>query len=121
MLADVMMGSAIQLEIGSASSMYSEIIQLIQARQCSVICIAHLPPNAPHKARYLTRRLRAALPALRIIIGRWAPTTLANDGESSILEAGADHVCSTLEETRLYLCQLGGLQLSAAGVNDANA
>ena len=36
------------------------------------ICIADLPPSPPSKTRYLVKRLHAALPEVRIVMGRWS-------------------------------------------------
>ena len=53
------------------------------------------------------KRLRAALPELRILVGRWAPASLADESTQSLRDAGADHVAATLAQTREYL---GGLE-----------
>ena len=52
------------------------------------------------------RRLRGALPELRIAVGRWGPPALADESPQALLEAGANHVASLLAESRNYL---GGL------------
>ncbi len=52
----------------------------------SVVCFADLPPSSSSKTRYLVRRLRSALPELRIAVGRWGPPALAD--ESSQTAAG---------------------------------
>ena len=52
------------------------------------------------------KRLRAALPELRILVGRWSSPVLADESTQALREAGASHVASTLAETRTYL---GGL------------
>ena len=63
-------------------------------------------PSTSSKTRYFVKRLRAALPELRIAVGRWAPPALADDSAQPLVEAGANHVASTLVESRDYL---GGL------------
>ena len=70
------------------------------------MCLADLPPSPSSKTRYLVKRLRAALPELRILVGRWAPPALADESTQALRDAGANHVASTLMETREYL---GGL------------
>ena len=70
------------------------------------MCLADLPPSPPSKTRYLVKRLRAALPEVRILIGRWAPPALADESTQVLRDAGATLVASTLLETRTYL---GGL------------
>ena len=52
--------------------------------------ICHPAPSS--KTRYLVRRLRAALPELRIAVGRWGPPALADESAQPLLDAGANHV-----------------------------
>ena len=84
----------------------SELVTLVQAQGVSVICLADLPPSPPSKTRYLVKRLHAALPEVRILVGRWSPRALADDSTQLLRDAGATLVASTLIETRTYL---GGL------------
>ncbi len=84
----------------------SELIAVVRAQGVSVVCIADLPPSPPSKTRYLVKRLHAALPDVRIVVGRWGPPALADDATPALRDAGATLVCATLVETRDYL---GGL------------
>ena len=83
-----------------------ELVSLVGDRKFSVVCFADLPPSSSSKTRYLVRRLRAALPELRIAVGRWGPPALADESSQTLLDAGANHVASLLIESRNYL---GGL------------
>jgi len=56
--------------------------------------------------RYFVKRLRAALPDVRIVVGRWAPPALADDSTQLLRDSGASLVASTLLETRTYLAAL---------------
>jgi hypothetical protein len=96
----------IAVDITGARMQASELVPLVQAREFSVVCFADLPPSPPSKTRYLVKRLRAALPEVRILVGRWAPPALADESTQLLRESGANHVGSTLAETREYL---GGL------------
>ena len=84
----------------------SELVSLVQQRGVSVVCLADLPPSPSSKTRYLVKRLRAAFPELRILVGRWGPPALADESTQALRDAGANHVASTLAQTRDYL---GGL------------
>jgi predicted PurR-regulated permease PerM len=88
------------IDIVSPRVLTSELIELIRTSGCRVVCLADLPPSAPSKARYLTKRLRATFPQLRIVIGRWAPPGLADDDRATLIEAGATHVDTTLRSSR---------------------
>ena len=106
MLAHLLDGLPIAMEITSARMQAVELVSLVGERKFSVVCFADLPPSSSSKTRYLVRRLRAALPDLRIAVGRWGPPALADESSKTLLDAGASHVASLLIESRNYL---GGL------------
>jgi hypothetical protein len=103
MLARIVDDLPIHVEINGARLLVSEVIALVQDREYSTVCIADLPPSPPSKTRYLVRRLRAALPELRIIVGRWGPASLTDDSTQKIRDAGASRVDTVLLDTRNYL------------------
>ncbi len=103
MLARVADGLPLAVEIVQTRLQASELIALVRARGVSVVCLADLPPSAPSKTRYFVKRLRAALPELTIVVGRWAPPELADDSAQPLKDAGATFVASTLIETTAYL------------------
>jgi predicted PurR-regulated permease PerM len=106
MLAHLVEDLPVTLEITRTRMLAADVIALIHERQFSIICIADLPPSASSKTRYLLKRLRAAFPDLRIVVGRWAPPALADESTQILRDAGASHVDSTLVETRTYLVSL---------------
>lgn len=81
----------------------ADLVSLVRAEGVPVVCIADLPPSPSSKTRYLVQRLHAALPDVRIVIGRWAPAALADDSSHVLRTAGASLVASSLSETRAYL------------------
>ena len=106
MLAHVLDDLPIAVEITRTRMQASELVSLVREQGFSVVCIADLPPSPPAKTRYLVKRLRAALPELRVLVGRWAPPALADESTQVLRDSGATLVASTLLETRTYL---GGL------------
>jgi predicted PurR-regulated permease PerM len=106
MLAHVLDDLPIALEITKERMLASELVLLVQTRGIPIICLADLPPSPPSKTRYLVKRLHAALPEVRILVGRWGPPALVDDSTHLLRDAGATLVASTLAETRAYL---GGL------------
>lgn len=106
MLGLLLEHAPVRLEIVSEDALASEILAAVAERGCRVVCIADLPPSPPSKTRYLVKKLRAASPDLKILVGRWAPASLADDHPQVLLEAGATHVGSTLLETRDHLLEL---------------
>ena len=103
MLAHLLDDLPIGVEISSGRLQASELVALVRAHACPVVCIADLPPSPPSKTRYLVKRLRAAFPDVRILVGRWGPPALADESTQALRDAGADLVASTLLESRTYL------------------
>jgi hypothetical protein len=106
MLAQLLDDLPIAMEITGARLQAVELVSLVRDREFSVVCFADLPPSSSSKTRYLVRRLRSALPELRIAVGRWGPPALADERSQPLLDAGANHVASLLMESRHYV---GGL------------
>jgi predicted PurR-regulated permease PerM len=106
MLAHLVDDLPISLEILNTRMQAHDLIALVRARKFSVICFADLPPSPSSKTRYLVRKVRAELPDVRILVGRWAPTGLADDSAQALRDAGANHVASLLVESRDYLGEL---------------
>jgi hypothetical protein len=103
MLAAVVEDLPVIVERGTTRMLASELVSLVRAQGVSVICLADLPPSPVSKTRYLVKRLRAALPDLRIVVGRWGPPGLRDESTQALRDAGATLVASTLDETRTYL------------------
>ena len=109
MLGQLLEKTPIDMEVLSSHTLISELISLFQERGCPIVCIADLPPSPPSKTRYLIKKLRIALPDVKIVVGRWAPTPLADEDARPLMEAGATHVASTMSETANQLRQLAEL------------
>jgi hypothetical protein len=106
MLAHLLDDLPIALEVTGKRMQSLELVSLVRDRKFSVVCIVDLPPSPSSKTRYLVKRLRSALPELRIEVGRWGPPALADESPQTILDAGANHVASMLVESRDYLSSL---------------
>jgi predicted PurR-regulated permease PerM len=106
MLSELARELPIAIDVTGSRLLASELVLQLQQHKASVLCIADLPPSPPSKTRYLVKRVRAALPELRIVVGRWAPEALADESPRVLTEAGAHHVASTLLDTRDYLASL---------------
>ena len=109
MLARLLEGTSVRMDIRSEHLLPSDLIRAVQEAGVSVVCIADLPPRPGSRTRYLIKKLKAALPHVRIVVGRWAPPALADDDTKDLTEAGADHVGSNLLETRTQLVELSRL------------
>jgi hypothetical protein len=105
MLAQVLSGMPVVLEITTTRVMASELVEYVRAEGYSLLVIADLPPSAPSRTRYLVKKLRAALPDVRISVGRWSHASMADESSQPLIAAGASHVSATLIETRKYLTE----------------
>jgi len=106
MLAHSLRELPIVIEITHTRVLAAELVALVTAQGVSVVCIADLPPSPSSKSRYLVKRLHAALPEVRIVVGRWSPASLADDSTQALRDAGAVLVATTLAETRDYFGSL---------------
>ena len=75
-------------------------LRVFKDERPQAVCIASLPPGGVHRARSLSKRLRAAVPELRIVVIR--PRVADLDEEDAVSdrlrEAGADVVARSLTE-----------------------
>src|SRR6185503_16240272 len=112
---------AIDLEISSARLLTSELVSHVRTHGYSVVCLADLPPSPPSRTRFLVRKLREAMPDLRIIVGRWASADLADETTEPLIAAGASHVAASLLDTRKYLAEAAFVPVPAAPAAEAAA
>jgi hypothetical protein len=122
MLGHVLDDLPIVIAVVKGRMLASELVSLVQAQGVSVVCLADLPPSPPSKTRYLVKRLHAAFPEARLVVGRWGPRPLADDSTQPLRDAGATLVASTLIETRTYLSglvELPRVPLPASGTHAA--
>jgi predicted PurR-regulated permease PerM len=106
MLAELLADLPITMEIKATRMQAAELAAVLANGRFSVVCFADLPPSSSSKTRYLVRRLRSALPELRIAVGRWGPPALADETRETLMETGANHVGSLLTDSRNYLSGL---------------
>jgi hypothetical protein len=103
MLEQLLEDSAVRLDTAPPQLLASELMSWLTAKGHRVICVVDLPPSRASKARYLVKRLRAAVPDLTIVVCRWAGPAFTSDEAASFVEAGANHVSTSLTDTRNYL------------------
>jgi predicted PurR-regulated permease PerM len=99
MLGHVLPREAGRLELVSDMATVSEIIQQVQEKKPTVICIATLAPRGSGQPRMRCKRLRGAFPDLPIVIAVWGHgAELPSDGKEFI-ESGATQVTWSIQET----------------------
>ena len=109
MLGQLLVETPVTLDITGARMLASEMVTAIRDGGYQIVCVADLPPSPPSRTRYLVRKLRAALPDLKIVVGRWAPPVLADDNTKLLMDAGASSVSTTLVQARDELVQFARL------------
>jgi predicted PurR-regulated permease PerM len=92
-----------EAEVLSVEMLSAELVALAGEKEPAVVCIGALPPGGLAHARYLCKRLRARLPKAKIVVGRWGLRGNVEQNQEQLREAGADHVETTLLETRDHL------------------
>ena len=75
-----------------------ETVSLVKKSEVDAVCISVVAPSTVLHARYLCLKLRAALPAQRILVGLWGSTEDLPEASRRVRESGADIVVSTLAE-----------------------
>ncbi len=93
-----------EVEVASSDTLSSELLTRIQTTPPKVIVIAGIPPGGLTHTRYLCKRLSAASPETKIIIGRWsAKDPLEKQDSDALMTAGADRLDTNLAETVSHL------------------
>lgn len=105
MLGQMIRDLPVALDFATSRVLASELVEHVRSNGYALVCFADLPPSTSSKTRYLVKRLHAALPDVRIVVGRWSHPSLGGDGLQLLTEAGASHVSTSLIETRKYLAE----------------
>ncbi len=99
------------IELTSPQLLASEVIALVESTRPAAICLGALPASGlAARTRYLSKRLRARFPELRIIVGRWGLREEDGTARRHLEAAGASYVATTLVETREHLQTVYGLE-----------
>jgi predicted PurR-regulated permease PerM len=100
MLRNMLSPSAIALDIVSPELLSAEVVRYARERGVDIALVGTLPPGGLAQARYLVKRLRAGVPGVKIVVGRWPADGDAEGAREALVMAGADVVATSLAETR---------------------
>jgi predicted PurR-regulated permease PerM len=95
-----------RLELIGPRTLVAELIEVVAASNASLVCIANATPGGLPRARYLSKRLRASFPDLRILVCRSGLEVAGRGDPAGLKKAGADAVTGSLVETRERLASL---------------
>jgi predicted PurR-regulated permease PerM len=94
-------------DVVSTDHLVSEIVALVAEVHPAIVCIGSLAPGGLAHTRLICKRLRAAFPDLKIIVGRWGlKGDAGTTNREQLIQAGADQFGTTVEETAVQLVQL---------------
>ena len=87
-----------ELEILSADKLIGERIADAEQRAPAAVCVVTLPPGDLGAARGVCKRLRARLPEIPILVGRFGESTSHERKQHALIDAGASRVTDRLGE-----------------------
>jgi hypothetical protein len=93
------------LDLLPVTALASELIGRVEESRPAVVVLASLPPGGLAHLRYLCKRLRQRFPELKVAVGAWGLDGGAGTAREVLIPAGADHVATTLLETRGQLTE----------------
>jgi predicted PurR-regulated permease PerM len=106
MLGHLLAGAGVELEMVSTELLSAEVVREAAERGVSVVVIGALPPGGLVQARHLAKRLRASVPGIKIVVGRWCMRQDVDGLRDVLTAAGADTVSTSLLEARDVIVQL---------------
>ena len=105
MLRDLLAPAGVALDAASAELLSAEVVRNLREHGADIVVLCAVPPGGVAQARYLCKRLRAAVPDVRIIVARLGVGDNAEAVQPALLSAGADAVGTSLVETRDLVLQ----------------
>jgi hypothetical protein len=104
MLAQLLASSGLDLELITDAATPLALSERLGEIAPATVVLSHLPPGGLTPARYQVRRLRARLPGLPLVVGRWGGAgAISGEAAARLAEAGASHVTHGLADARDYL------------------
>jgi hypothetical protein len=91
------------VQVVPVDTLAAELVELAAQHADGIVCIGSLGPGGLAHTRYLCKRLRANLGDVKILVGRWGFNGDVQQAQEKLCQAGADHVETTLAESRNHL------------------
>jgi predicted PurR-regulated permease PerM len=118
MLRQTLAASPVALEVLGGATLVSDVLARAREIDVRVVFVADLQPGPPSRARYLVKRLRAAAPDIKVIVGRWAAASPTGEDAAALIAAGAERVVNTLTDSRTELWRLLNVPIPDVGPPD---
>jgi hypothetical protein len=95
------------MEVSKTGMLVAEVVAGVDLHRPALLCIGTVAPGGLSQARHLCKRLRSQCPELKIVVGRWGLHDEKEADRQHLLEAGADHVETTVLDTQRTLALVG--------------
>jgi predicted PurR-regulated permease PerM len=102
-----------ELKVFGAQAMASEEITGIAGSGAHAVIISDVGRGSDAHVRYLCKRIRRAVPRVRIIVGRWGYAGPLDRVDAELRERGADDVLTTLAQAHDAISRIQPIPLSA--------
>jgi len=103
MLAQVLAKKGVNVRVLSVESLASEMVNTVVSDHPAVVCISALPPFAGTHARYLSKRLLAALQNVPIVVGLWQSEGSQKKSTEKLSQLGVSKCVTTLKQAAEYI------------------
>ena len=100
MLARLLESSGYLVKHVSVTPAASDLLELVERSNASVVCISATPPAAVLHARQLCKHLRRQFPNLQLIVGMWNAQFDLSKASRRLGDGDALHVVATLAEAQ---------------------
>ena len=105
MLVQLLRQQDFDAENASAVLSSGELVEMAAKSDPEAICVSVVPPSTLIHARYLSAKIRAQVPRVKIVVGIWGATeNMAGAGER-LRSSGADEVVVSLAEAVVQLAK----------------
>jgi predicted PurR-regulated permease PerM len=105
MLHDLLAPARVALDVASPELLSAEVVDRVREHGADIVVVGALAPGGLAHARFLCKRLRAEVPGVRIVVGRWGMVEDVEGVRQTLQAAGADAVGASLLQTRDLVLQ----------------
>lgn len=105
MLVQLLRQQGFDAENASAALSSGELVEMATKSDPEAICISVVAPSTLIHARYLSAKLRAQLPHVKIVVGIWGATEDMADAGERLRSSGADEVVVSLADALVHLAK----------------
>ena len=113
MLGQLLAPAGCPLEIIGEAGSPLALAEAVAEHDPALVVLSHLPPVGLTAARYLVRRLKARLPALTILVGRWGEGGDTDGVAERLTAMGASAVAFSLADARDRVLAAAGVKTEA--------